>query len=202
MTPDAYLENVLAHLPRSTPLRETIALELRGHIEERLASGQPLGEVLRQLGDPARLAESYLAGLPLDAAGFGPRVMAKLTDLLGAILPAALIAGLAWVSPREGWTALLMVVAVMGGAFGFVMYTIAAEYRTGQTFGKRWYGLSVVQESGAPITFGQAVVRQLPMLLQVAWIDAMFALFTEKRQRAFEMLSKTRVVRLDGSNHV
>ncbi len=192
---------MLAQLPRSTPLRETIALELRGHIEERLASGQPLAEVLRQLGDPARLAESYLAGLPLDAADFGPRVMAKLADLLGAVLPAALIAGLAWVSPREGWTALLMFVALIGGAFGFVMYTIAAEYRSGQTFGKRWYGLSVVQESGAPITFGQAVVRQLPMLLQVAWIDAMFALFTEKRQRAFELLSKTRVVRLDSGNH-
>jgi hypothetical protein len=35
----------------------------------------------------------------------------------------------------------------------------------------------------------------LPMFLQVFWIDAMFALFTDKSQRAFEMLSKTRVVR-------
>jgi len=34
----------------------------------------------------------------------------------------------------------------------------------------------------------------LPAVLQVGWIDAMFALFTEKSQRAFEMLSKTRVV--------
>ncbi len=90
-----------------------------------------------------------------------------------------------------------MALAVVVAALGFVIYTIVAEYRTGQTFGKRQYGLSVVQESGAPITLGQAVVRQLPMLLQVAWIDAMFALFTEKRQRAFEMLSKTRVVRAE-----
>ena len=42
---------------------------------------------------------------------------------------------------------------------------------------------------------GQAIVRQLPMFLQVYWIDVMFALFTERSQRAFEMLSKTRVVR-------
>ena len=41
---------------------------------------------------------------------------------------------------------------------------------------------------------GQAIVRQLPMFLQVYWIDVMFALFTDKSQRAFEMLSKTRVV--------
>ena len=33
------------------------------------------------------------------------------------------------------------------------------------------------------------------MFLQVYWIDVMFALFTDKSQRAFEMLSKTRVVR-------
>ncbi len=197
MTTDAYLDQVLAHLPRTTPLRQQIALELRGHIEERLAGGQPLAEVLRQLGDPERLAESYLAGLPLAAADFGPRVMAKVTDLFGVILLVAVIACLAWLSPREGWTAILMALAVVVAALGFVIYTIVAEYRTGQTFGKRQYGLSVVQESGAPITLGQAVVRQLPMLLQVAWIDAMFALFTEKRQRAFEMLSKTRVVRAE-----
>jgi uncharacterized RDD family membrane protein YckC len=121
--------------------------------------------------------------------------MAKLTDLLGVIVLVAALACLAWLSPREGWTAILLVLAVVVAAFGFVLYTIVAEYRTGQTFGKRQYGLSVVQESGAPITLGQAVVRQLPVLLQVGWIDALFALFTERRQRAFELLSKTRVVR-------
>ena len=41
---------------------------------------------------------------------------------------------------------------------------------------------------------GQAVVRQLPVLFQFFWIDVLFALFTERRQRAFELLSKTRVV--------
>ena len=56
-------------------------------------------------------------------------------------------------------------------------------------------GIRVVSETGARISLGQAIVRQLPMFLQVYWIDAMFALFTDKSQRAFEMLSKTRVVR-------
>ena len=32
------------------------------------------------------------------------------------------------------------------------------------------------------------------MFLQVFWIDVMFTLFTEKKQRAFEVLSKTRTV--------
>ena len=68
---------------------------------------------------------------------------------------------------------------------------------SGQTFGKRRYGLFVVQESGAPITLGQSVVRQLSLVFQIFWIDALFTLFTERRQRAFELLSKTRVVHAD-----
>lgn len=55
---------------------------------------------------------------------------------------------------------------------------------------------SLVTETGARIGLGQAIVRQLPMFLQVYWIDAMFALFTERSQRAFEMLSKIRVVKV------
>ena len=68
----------------------------------------------------------------------------------------------------------------------------------GQTLGKRVAGLQVVRESGAPIGLGQAIVRLLPVALQIFWIDVLFALFTDKRQRAFEMLSKTRVVRAGG----
>jgi uncharacterized RDD family membrane protein YckC len=64
----------------------------------------------------------------------------------------------------------------------------------GKTLGKHLMGLRVVRESGARISFGQSVVRQLPMLSQVWWIDVLFALFTDKHQRAFELLSKTRVV--------
>jgi hypothetical protein len=43
--------------------------------------------------------------------------------------------------------------------------------------------------------WGRRSCRQLPMFLQVFWIDALFALFTDRSQRAFELLSKTRVVR-------
>ena len=52
----------------------------------------------------------------------------------------------------------------------------------------------MVTEKGARIGIGQAIVRALPIFLQVFTIDALFALFTDRRQRAFELLSKTRVV--------
>lgn len=197
MTTDAYLEQVLAHLPRNTPNRQQIALELRGHIEERLASGQPLAEVLGQLGDPATLAASYLAGVPQQAADFGARVMAKVVDLLGLLAIVAMFVVLFIASSNEALKFLWLCAAVLVAGFGFALYTIVAEWRSGQTFGKRRYGLLVVQETGAPITLGQSIVRQLSLVLQVFWIDAMFALFTERRQRAFELLSKTRVVRAD-----
>ena len=196
-TTDTYLDQVLAHLPPTTPRRHQIVLELRGHIEERLASGQTLDDVLRQLGDPAVLAKSYLAGLPLTAADHGARLVAKVIDVGVFFLIAGVFAALAWVNPREGLTHIMLILAIVVAAFGYVVYTIVAEWRSGQTFGKRRFGLYVVQESGAPITLAQAVVRQLSTLLQVFWIDAMFVLFTERRQRAFELLSKTRVVQAD-----
>jgi uncharacterized RDD family membrane protein YckC len=91
-------------------------------------------------------------------------------------------------------SALLFVIC--GLALGVVLpaYPIVAEYRFGQTVGKHLFGLRVVRESGARISFGQSIVRQLPAFFQVIWVDAMFALFTERHQRAFELLSKTRVV--------
>jgi uncharacterized RDD family membrane protein YckC len=75
------------------------------------------------------------------------------------------------------------------------LYTLIAEYRFGTTVGKHPLGVRVVRESGGGISVGQSIVRQLPIFLQVGWVDILFALFTERRQRAFEILSKTRVVR-------
>ena len=82
---------------------------------------------------------------------------------------------------------------ILGGILGS-LYTVVAEWRYGQTIGKYLCDLRVVRESGGRISFGQSIVRQLPLFLQVGWIDAMFVLFTDRRQRAFELLSKTRVV--------
>ena len=75
-------------------------------------------------------------------------------------------------------------------------YTILSEYWASCTLGKWLMGLRVVRESGARIGFGQAIVRQLGAVFQVFVFDCLFALFTEKRQRACELLSKTRVVRM------
>jgi len=193
---DDYVNTVLDMMPTTMPSRAQIAAELRSHIAERLAHGHSLDEVLRQLGDPATLAGSYLSAEPLESAPFGSRVVAKIADA-GVVF--AVMCPVAWLVSRladPNWLPVILILLVfVGGSIVFGLYTITAEYRAGQTIGKRLRGIRVVSETGARISIGQAIVRQLPMFMQVYWIDVMFALFTDKSQRAFEMLSKTRVVR-------
>ena len=197
MTGDVYVQSVIGHVPRWLPLRDQIAMELKSHIAERIAQGQPLDQVLRQLGDPLTLAESYLGAVPLESARISSRVIAKLIDftsVLAVVLPAACLLWL--VLPTEAYFArgFIPLVGVLGFTFGIIIYTALAEYRRGATIGKRLMGIRVVRESGASISLGQGFLRQLPYLGQFFFIDALFVFFTDRRQRAFELLTKTRAV--------
>jgi uncharacterized RDD family membrane protein YckC len=198
-TAEDYIESVLQYMPRATPLRTQIALELRGHFAERAANGQSVEEIAAKLGDPARLAESYLSAVPLVSVGFRTRMAAKVLDwiaVVGAVLAIFVPPGLlVWYLDYKPLLAFGAPLVILTGVLLFLAYTVIAEWQWGQTVGKRLLGLRVVQESGARISFGQAIVRSLPSLFQVFFLDALFALFTDKHQRAFEMLSKTRVVR-------
>src|SRR5215204_5832467 len=91
MTMEQYVQAVLNHKPASMPRREQIGTELRSHIVERLEHGVPIDEVLRQLGDPAVLANSYLAEVPLIAAPHGRRILAKLADFVVVCLTIAVV---------------------------------------------------------------------------------------------------------------
>ena len=185
-----YIERVVAQLPSQGSLRSQVAMELRSHIAERLEHGHTLEDALRQLGDPIKLAESYLSAVPLVPASFWSRVAARLLDFAAYV---GLWVPILFLLSRRAPFGVVMVSGVVILIAGS-LYPLIAEYWLGKTLGKHLLGLRVVRESGGPISLGQSVVRQLPVVLQVFWIDAMFALFTEKHQRAFELLSKTRVV--------
>ena len=194
-TADDYITSVLDEIPRGAPLRQQIEMELRATIAERLAHGETLDLVLRQLGDPVKLAESYLAAEPLVAARAGDRIAAKIVDALAMLVIVGPLAALvSYLIPGPPQYMVLLVFVLLCGGFFLSVATVFVEYASGQTPGKRLLGLRVVTESGRRISAGQAVVRQLPVLFNVIWVDALFALFTEKGQRAFELLSKTRVV--------
>ena len=147
-----------------------------------------------QLGNPERLAESYLSAVPRVSTSFGRRAAAKIVDVLVVLAVVAIVA-VAWRwATSDAFVALL--IEIFGSSILFGLYTMVAESQYSQTLGKRLVGLRVVRESGARISVAQPIVRQLPMFLQIYWIDVLFALFTDKSQRAFELLSKTRVVRV------
>jgi len=195
ITADDFVNRVLSKMPTATPRREQIAMELRGHISERVNAGQPLEEVLEHLGDPVALAESYLSAVPLVAGDCWSRATARLIDLGLPVVLLAPVAGLIWLASPPEWVPVLLFIYLFVGGATIAVYPMVAEARYGKTVGKHLRGLRVVTESGARISTGQAIVRNLPWLLEVWWIDALFALFTDKSQRAFELLSKTRVVR-------
>ena len=194
MTAETFVSLVLDALPRATPRRDQIAMELRGHIAERRAAGQPEADVLQQLGDPRKLAESYLSAVPLVHASFGSRAAAKFIDVLTVGVAVAPFVGLLWLSLPFEFAPFAPVVGLVLGSFLLAIYIIVAEALLGETLGKHLLGLRVVRESGARISIGQSIVRQLPLFLEIFVVDVLFALFTEKHQRAFELLSKTRVV--------
>ncbi|WP_415378728.1 RDD family protein [Halosimplex sp. TS25] len=86
----------------------------------------------------------------------------------------------------------------IGMPIGVLGYYIALEGATGQTVGKRLAGIVVVNRRGGPITFYQAITRNL---LRV--VDGLFSyalglvimLLSEDRQRVGDHAADTLVVR-------
>jgi uncharacterized RDD family membrane protein YckC len=203
-TEDGYVNEVLASVPHGAT-RARIEMDLRAHIAERIEQGQSMAEVMRQFGDPGELAESYLAAVPLVSASFWSRAAAKLMDFLSLgiglcilfwgtqLILGAMGAGILPVSD-DAKGPLVIVACVITLGLLIPGYFVIAEYLTDQTLGKRALGIRVVRESGARISLGQSFVRQLPLIGEFFLLDVLFALFTEKKQRAFELISKTRVV--------
>jgi uncharacterized RDD family membrane protein YckC len=196
----AVLSNILPG-----PQRVQIEMDLRAHIIERVEHGQSVEEAIRQFGDPLELAESYLASVPLVSADFVERVVAKLVDLILAAGSSCLLLYLAWLAlgpdgtpflsgAATVWRSATFTLCIIVVVFLWPAYFVLAEQYTGETLGKHLLGIRVVRESGARISLGQSLVRQIPLAASIIFVDALFALFTEKNQRAFELISKTRVV--------
>lgn len=80
MTSQEYLQSLRSHL-KSLPneTREEILMEIASHIQESLALGIPLDQVLAQLGTPERVAAAYRDNLIIRRArrSFSPLVIAR-----------------------------------------------------------------------------------------------------------------------------
>jgi uncharacterized RDD family membrane protein YckC len=196
-----YIDEVLSCVP-STDQRVRIELALRSRLDPRVTTEQAIATY----GHPRDLAEFYLASVPLQSAPFFRRVIAALIDIPSVMATGILMFYFLWKSFWIGDQSFITSVLVgnpVAIALCFLtlslmspLYYIVTETWLSQTVGKAVMGIRTVRESGAKITVGQAIVRQLPLAFGLYGLDVIFALFTRKKQRLFELISKTRVVRV------
>jgi uncharacterized RDD family membrane protein YckC len=197
-----YIDAILACVPDSGQ-RQRIELEQQSRLDPRMTVEQATATY----GHPRNVAEFYLASVSLQSAPFFRRLIAALIDIPSVIASGILFFYFAWKLVGFGSESFITGVLVgnpLAIALCFLtlflmspMYYIIAETWTSQTVGKALMGIRTVRESGARISVAQAMVRQIPLFFGFYFLDGLFALFTEKKQRLFELISKTRVVRAD-----
>lgn len=154
---------------------------------------------------PENVAISY------ELAGLGSRGIAALIDsliqILALIAIAAILAGVQTVfglNPRSPLmktlndfaTAISLVVAFIVFQGYFIAFEAA---RNGQTPGKKWVGLRVIREEGAPLDVTSAVVRNLiraiELVLGLYLSSVLFILFSPRYKRLGDYAAGTIVVR-------
>jgi len=207
-SPERYIQAVLRSLHAPAADQERIAAELASHFQAAQEAGEPLESVLSRLGSPQEVAEAYMAQIQLDYAGFWLRLAAFAVDMFLIITLSGLLGGLAIVCANlvpehpSGaeilYGALLIALAVSGSLaiIGLILlYFPVLEGRFGQTPGKRLFGLCVLKENGLPAGYRETFIRRLTFYFEMLPVDALFIPFTARKQRGFDIVARTVVVR-------
>src|SRR2546423_5739194 len=142
--------------------------------------------------------------LELELAGVGSRIAAAALDavLLG-VLSFGLVMGLVALSTRRespgAWSTLVGVLAVLALFLLFWCYFLLFEaLNHGRTPGKRLMGIRVVMDTGHPITFAAAAVRNLIRVvdaLPFGLVGFAFVLFHPQNKRLGDIVAGTVVAR-------
>ena len=194
---ERYVEEVLGYLPPAVPGLHRVRADLTAHLREAAeASGSP-EEAVREMGAARETARGYAEGLDLQPASLVDRTGAFLLDV-GLAVPPSTVLFLFMARLGAGGSPILaspfpVLAAAIVGLLA-LLYFPFLEHTWGQTLGKRLFGLTVSREDGLRVGWVAAVVRRLPLFFEVFWLDALFAPFTEKRQRAFDIVAGTIVV--------
>ncbi|WP_273379014.1 RDD family protein [Symbiobacterium thermophilum] len=159
--------------------------------------------------DPIRIDTPESVDLALEPVGLGSRFLAALIDaaiqyaVLFAVLLVALPSAALWTDLGEGFDLIgsaFLAILLLAVALLFFLYKMLFEALwNGQTIGKRVAGIRVVQVSGMPVTFLQAVIRNLLRIVDYLpgyyLIGAICILATGRRQRLGDLAAGTVVVR-------
>ncbi len=201
-----YIESVHANVLASEEDWKTLKEDLRQHFVAGTDDGKTFAQTIQRLGKPEEVAASFMAERKLNYAGLWIRGLAFVIDLCALVATTAVVAipvlaiVLPWMEEIESGRIHSVVAPVIGLPVGLALvglwlaYFPVAEARFGKTLGKHLLRLRVVQESGIAVTLGKAFIRRLPFYLKIAVIDALFTPFTEKKQRAFDIVARTVVV--------
>src|SRR6059058_523592 len=142
--------------------------------------------------------------LELELAGVGSRIAAAACDaVLLSVVYMALGIGVATLQTRTGppgpWSTLLAVLTVLALFLVFWCYFLLFEaLNHGRTPGKRLMGIRVVMDTGHPITFAAAAVRNLIRIvdaLPFGMVGLAFVLFHPQNKRLGDIVAGTVVAR-------
>ena len=216
-----YVREVERWTPGPIQRQRELATELEGHLRDADAEGH-LAETLVEFGSPRDAARSLLAGRSKLPAPRWRRMLGGLVDVASLVGIGALSAPMAFLVGGTGDTVYIdgrnalflpefgcrpdpcstagdfvFFSFVFAAIFWFVAVITLLEWRYGRSLGKVVARTRVISEDGTAITLGQAVIRRLPFFfagpLQV--VDWSFALFGPERQRGFDRIARTIVVR-------
>jgi uncharacterized RDD family membrane protein YckC len=148
-------------------------------------------------------------GLEYDIAGLGTRLMAAIVDMifLGLIAGLALCLGAlgltaVFASISDEGTASAIAIAIVGLIFFFVIWGYFVLFETiwhGQSPGKRWTGLRVIQEGGYPIGFSHAAIRNIVRVADflpfLYIIGAIVMLVDSRSRRLGDLVAGTIVIK-------
>ena len=202
---DRYIEEVLRRVVLPSSRRDSLRADLREHFTAEEEGLEPVEEVIQRLGEPEEVAASFMEGVELRFSGIWPRFVAFCADfgfcslvVIPAFIFGTMLASAVESEVSQFYSFILFccfAVSCLTALGVFIFYFPILEHLYGWTLGKKLMKLRVVTEQGAPIGLGAAVIRRLPFYFELLWLDGIFAPFTEKKQRAFDLVAKTVVVR-------
>lgn len=205
---DRYIHDVMANVFAAPDERNRFAADLRAHFAAAEAAGEPPARAIESMGAAADVAAAFNAERQMVYGGFWRRLVAFIGDvglLMVCSIPVATLAVLAGTGLPERIERpddlMTLATILLFGCAGFglvVFYFPLLEWRFGKTLGKHLMGLRAVRENGAPLGLGRAFVRRLSLFFDLLVIDALFIPFTDKKQRALDIVAKTVVAREPG----
>ncbi|MDQ3547402.1 MAG: RDD family protein [Chloroflexota bacterium] len=148
-------------------------------------------------------------GLEYDIAGLGTRLMAAIVDtiFLGLIAGVVVCLGIfgltaVFASISDESTANAVALALVALVFFFVIWGYFVLFETiwhGQSPGKRWTGLRVIQEGGYPIGFSHAAIRNIVRIADflpfLYIIGAIVMLVDSRSRRLGDLVAGTIVIK-------